>query len=73
MATRKRNLEQVEDEAQEPTLLHRIRNMWQFANLYQWIFLFGKAANIDDSLDIEVLIVMRLTAIILLADALPRI
>ncbi|KFA51807.1 hypothetical protein S40293_05858 [Stachybotrys chartarum IBT 40293] len=55
MATRKRNLnlEQVEDEAQEPTLLHRIRNMWQFANLYQWIFLFGKAANIDDSLDIE--------------------
>lgn len=38
----------------EPGLLERIRNMWQFANLAQWIFLFGKAVKIEDDLDIEV-------------------
>lgn len=35
-------------------LLQRIRNMWEFANLCQWIYIFGKAANIDDALEIEV-------------------
>lgn len=34
--------------------LHHIRNMWQFANLCQWIYMFGKAAKIDDAIDIEV-------------------
>lgn len=38
----------------EPSVLHRIRNMWQFANLFQFILLFGKALKLDDSLDIEV-------------------
>jgi hypothetical protein len=28
--------------------------MWQFANLAQWLFLFGKAVKIDDDMDIEV-------------------
>jgi hypothetical protein len=28
--------------------------MWQFANLYQFICLFGKALKLDDNLDIEV-------------------
>ena len=28
--------------------------MWQFANLCQWIYTFGKAAKIDESVDIEV-------------------
>jgi hypothetical protein len=28
--------------------------MWQFANLFQFILLFGKALKMDDSLDIEV-------------------
>ncbi|KAK3941854.1 hypothetical protein QBC46DRAFT_89716 [Diplogelasinospora grovesii] len=37
----------------EPSVLHRIRNMWQFANLYQFICLFGKALKLDDNLDIE--------------------
>ncbi|KAK3397654.1 hypothetical protein B0T20DRAFT_226120 [Sordaria brevicollis] len=37
----------------EPSVLHRIRNMWQFANLFQFILLFGKALKLDDSLDIE--------------------
>ncbi|OAA79925.1 hypothetical protein LEL_03411 [Akanthomyces lecanii RCEF 1005] len=34
-------------------LLQRIRNMWEFANLCQWIYIFGKAAKIDDTLEIE--------------------
>ncbi|OIW34981.1 hypothetical protein CONLIGDRAFT_567921 [Coniochaeta ligniaria NRRL 30616] len=39
--------------ANEPSLLDRIRSMWQFANLYQWIMLFGKAIKMDDDFDIE--------------------
>ncbi len=35
-------------------LLQRIRNMWEFANLCQWIYIFGKAAKIDEALEIEV-------------------
>ncbi|PHH77473.1 hypothetical protein CDD82_3495 [Ophiocordyceps australis] len=35
------------------TLLHRVRNMWQFANLCQWVYIFGKAAKIDDAIDID--------------------
>ena len=38
----------------EPTMLERIRNMWQFANLAQWIFTFGRVVKIDENLDIEV-------------------
>jgi hypothetical protein len=38
----------------QPSILQRLRNMWQFANLYQFILLFGKALKIDDNLDIEV-------------------
>ena len=38
----------------ERGLLERIRNMWEFANLAQWIFIFGKAVKIDENLDIEV-------------------
>lgn len=34
--------------------MHRIRNMWQFANLFQFILLFGQALKLDDNLDIEV-------------------
>lgn len=39
---------------EQPSMLDRIRNMWQFANLYQWIMLFGKAIKMDDDFDIEV-------------------
>lgn len=35
-------------------LLQRIRNMWEFANLCQWIYIFGKVAKIDESLEVEV-------------------
>ncbi|PTB39749.1 hypothetical protein M441DRAFT_48880 [Trichoderma asperellum CBS 433.97] len=34
-------------------LLQRIRNMWQFANLCQWIYIFGEAVAINVSIDIE--------------------
>lgn len=40
-------------ESMANSLLHRIRNMWQFANLCQWIYLFGKAVKIDESIDVE--------------------
>ena len=35
-------------------LVHQIRNMWQFANLAQYLFTFGKAVKIDEDIDIEV-------------------
>lgn len=56
-SARKRALHEVDDNAadtpKEPSMLMRIRNMWQFANLFQWIMIFGKALKIDDNLDIE--------------------
>jgi hypothetical protein len=45
----------------ERSLLDRIRNMWEFANLAQWIFIFGRAVKIDENLDIEVSISTRLS------------
>lgn len=38
----------------ESSLLERIRNMWEFANLVQWIFIYGRAVKIDENLDVEV-------------------
>jgi hypothetical protein len=60
VSSRKRGRQEMESaEApapppKEPGLLERLRNMWQFANLAQWIFLFGKVVKIDEDLDIEV-------------------
>ncbi|KAH7136639.1 hypothetical protein EDB81DRAFT_87959 [Dactylonectria macrodidyma] len=55
MSSRKRSIQAVDGDSgdSEPSLLHQIRNMWQFANLCQWIYIFGKAAKIPDSIDIE--------------------
>ncbi|KAJ0167468.1 Cat eye syndrome critical region protein 2 [Colletotrichum tanaceti] len=54
VSSRKRALQAAEDvPSEEPSMLHRIRNQWQFANLCQWIYLFGKIVKIDDSLDTE--------------------
>jgi hypothetical protein len=39
---------------EERPMIERIRNMWEFANLAQWIYIFGKAVKIDENLDIEV-------------------
>ncbi|KAH8675333.1 hypothetical protein BX600DRAFT_452448 [Xylariales sp. PMI_506] len=64
-SSRKRSLREAEPEPEpdkktshlpeENSLLHQVRNTWQFANLFQWIFLFGKAVKIDESIDIDVL------------------
>jgi hypothetical protein len=55
-SSRKRGRQEMEaaEASKELSLLERIRNMWQFANLNQWIFIFGRAVKIDENLDIEV-------------------
>lgn len=40
--------------APELSLLQRIRNTWEFSNLMQFIFTFGKAVKIDEEFNIEV-------------------
>lgn len=42
----------VPEEHQET--LAKLRNMWQFASLMQYIFLFGHVVKIDEDFDIEV-------------------
>jgi hypothetical protein len=56
MPLRKRAAEVAQDPPEDVAsiTLHRLRNMWEFANLCQWIYLFGKVAKIDDAIDIEV-------------------
>ena len=58
MVSRKRGHEEMEtlgpEPAQEPTMLDRLRSTWEFANLMQYIYLFGKALKIDEDLDIDV-------------------
>jgi hypothetical protein len=60
VSSRKRGREQLEaveapEAPKEMTLIQRIRNMWEFANLSQWIFTFGKAVKIEETWsDIEV-------------------
>lgn len=55
MVSRKRDRAEMElSEPRDMTLLDRLRNMWQFSNLMQYIFIFGKAVKIDEDLTIEV-------------------
>lgn len=35
-------------------LLSELRNMWEFASLMQYIFLFGHVVKIDEDFDVEV-------------------
>lgn len=56
---RKRSLAEMEtsepdQKKEEPSLLQRIRNMWEFVSVMQYIFTFGKAVKIDEDFDIEV-------------------
>ncbi|KAI1339601.1 hypothetical protein F5Y15DRAFT_79050 [Xylariaceae sp. FL0016] len=59
VSSRKRALRDIEPaaDASQPspttTSLQRIRNCWQFSNLFQWIYLFGKVVKIDENLDID--------------------
>jgi hypothetical protein len=63
VSSRKRGRQEMEavEPPKERGLLDRIRNMWEFANLAQWIFIFGRAVKIDENLDIEVSISPRLS------------
>lgn len=45
---------EAEEPAQEPTTLQKLRSMWQFANLAQYLNLFKGALKVDDDFDIEV-------------------
>jgi len=58
MSSRKRGRAEFQQEVieapKEPGLLQQIRNMWEFANLCQWIFIFGRVVKIDENLDIDV-------------------
>ena len=56
MVSRKRGRAEMESPApaQELGLLDQLRNMWEFANLMQYIFIFGKAVKIHEDVDIEV-------------------
>jgi hypothetical protein len=57
MVSRKRGREEMEDETgvlqEEPSTLQKIRNMWEFASLMQYIFFFGKAVKIEE-IEVEV-------------------
>lgn len=56
MVSRKRARDEMEAEApaEEPSMLQKLRNMWQFANLAQYLNLFIEALRIDSDFDIEV-------------------
>jgi len=43
----------VEQSSSNKTL-QKLRNMWQFASLMQYIHIFGSVVKIDEDLDIEV-------------------
>lgn len=59
MVSRKRDRAEMEssDSTADTSMLDRIRNMWEFSNLMQYIFIFGKAVKIDEDLTIEVRLV----------------
>lgn len=46
-------VEPVPEVAEEPSTLQKIREMWEFASLMQYLFFFGKAVKLED-LDVEV-------------------
>lgn len=54
--TLKRSHTEMEGSAapREVPLIEKIRNMWEFASVMQFIFIFGKAVKIDEDFDIEV-------------------
>lgn len=61
MVSRKRTHSEVDaapeqQRSEEPGLLHRLRNCWEFANLMQYISMFGKIMKIDEDFGIEVCI-----------------
>lgn len=63
MVSRKRSRSDVDVDAaqsspdqseEKPGLLHRLRNCWEFANLMQFITMFGRLMRIDEDFEIDV-------------------
>lgn len=56
MGSRKRGRDEMElaEPAPEESMLQKLRNSWEFANLMQYIYIFGKVVKIDEDLAIEV-------------------
>ena len=56
MAPRKRGRDEMEqpEVSKETSLIDKIRSMWEFACVMQFIFTFGKVVKIDEDFDIEV-------------------
>ncbi|ESZ93637.1 hypothetical protein SBOR_5986 [Sclerotinia borealis F-4128] len=54
-SSRKRGRQEMEatEVPKEPSMIDRLRNMWEFANLAQWIFIFGRTVKIDENIGIE--------------------
>ncbi|KAJ4413774.1 hypothetical protein N0V82_008318 [Gnomoniopsis sp. IMI 355080] len=58
MPSRKRSFREAEsapsvpEQRKDDSLIHKLRNSFYFANLYQWICIFGKVVKVDDNLDI---------------------
>ena len=77
MPARKRGRAELEaaEPPEPPSLLHQIRNRWEFANLAQYINLFGDAVRIDKDVDVEVSrnpLISRPTVLIHSARAFQR-
>ena len=62
MSRRKRGHDEMEasEPPKETSLLEKLRNMWEFASLNQYIYTFGDAVKIDKDLDIEVPLIWSL-------------
>lgn len=50
---RKRRRDEQAGPLEAPSALGRLRNMWQFASLCQWFYIFGGVVKMDN-LDIDV-------------------
>ncbi|QSZ29879.1 hypothetical protein DSL72_004397 [Monilinia vaccinii-corymbosi] len=55
VSARKRGRQEMEasEVPKELSMIDRLRSMWEFANLAQWIFIFGKTVKIDENIGIE--------------------
>lgn len=61
MVSRKRTRSEVDAAPEQPSeengFLNRLRNSWEFANLMQYIAIFGKVMKIDEDFGIDVSVI----------------
>ena len=53
VSIRKRRHDDRDESPESLSILSRLRNMWQFASLCQWFYIFGGVVKLD-YLDIDV-------------------